>query len=40
MVGCHVIKTLQDFHVDPSPGSLIAGKDPNEGVCVREADYG
>lgn len=40
MVGCHVIKTLQDFHVDPSPGSLIAGKDPTEGVCVREADWG
>ena len=23
MVGCHVIKTLEDFEIDPTPGSLV-----------------
>ena len=33
MVGVHVIKTLQDFHVDPAPGmsSLVRAQDPKQG---------
>lgn len=23
MVGCHVIKTLEDFHIDPTPGKSL-----------------
>ena len=32
MVGVHVIKTLQDFHIDPTPGmSLVRAQDPKQG---------
>ena len=40
MVGVHVIKTLQDFHVDPAPGmsSLVRAQDPKQGKGTEKRD--